>query len=55
MTDQKDKQICEHEWGTDGQHSNEFCKKCFITKPYTHEEAMHKLAKKMRHHLHIKS
>ena len=24
---------CEHEWGTDGQHSNEFCKKCFTDKP----------------------
>lgn len=24
---------CEHEWGTDGQHSNEYCKKCFIAKP----------------------
>lgn len=22
-----------HQWGTDGQHSNEFCKKCFATKP----------------------
>jgi len=22
-----------HVWGTDGQHSNEFCKKCFKTKP----------------------
>jgi hypothetical protein len=24
---------CKHEWGTDGQHSNEFCKKCFVSKP----------------------
>jgi len=24
---------CKHEWGTDGQHSNEFCKKCFVNKP----------------------
>lgn len=24
---------CEHEWGIDGQHSNEFCKKCFVNKP----------------------
>jgi hypothetical protein len=24
---------CEHEWGIDGQHSNEFCKKCFVDKP----------------------
>lgn len=24
---------CDHVWGTDGQHSNEFCKKCFVTKP----------------------
>jgi hypothetical protein len=23
----------EHQWGTDGQHSNEFCKKCFTSKP----------------------
>lgn len=22
----------DHDWGTDGQHSNEFCKKCFIDK-----------------------
>ena len=22
---------CEHKWGTDGQHSNIFCKKCFIS------------------------
>ena len=24
---------CEHEWGTDGQHQNEFCKKCYMSKP----------------------
>lgn len=24
---------CSHEWGTDGQHSNEFCKKCFVSRP----------------------
>lgn len=24
---------CNHEWGTDGMHSNIFCKKCFIDKP----------------------
>ncbi len=24
---------CSHEWGTDGLHSNEYCKKCFIPKP----------------------
>ena len=24
---------CEHEWGTDAQHSNEYCKKCFVDKP----------------------
>ena len=24
---------CDHEWGIDGMHSNEFCKKCFISKP----------------------
>lgn len=23
----------EHKWGTDGQHSNEYCKKCFCDKP----------------------
>jgi hypothetical protein len=23
---------CDHEWGTDGCHSNEYCKKCFISK-----------------------
>jgi len=23
----------DHQWGTDGQHSNEFCKKCFTSKP----------------------
>ena len=23
----------EHKWGTDGAHSNEFCKKCFVDKP----------------------
>ncbi len=23
---------CHHEWGTDGAHSNEFCKKCFQNK-----------------------
>lgn len=23
----------EHVWGTDGQHSNEFCKRCFVSKP----------------------
>lgn len=23
----------EHEWGIDGVHSNEYCKKCFISKP----------------------
>lgn len=23
---------CKHEWGTDGQHSNEYCKKCFTQK-----------------------
>ena len=30
---------CEHEWGIDGIHSNEYCKKCFITKP---DDAMSK-------------
>jgi len=24
---------CEHVWRTDGQHSNEFCAKCFVSKP----------------------
>ena len=24
---------CKHEWGIDGVHSNEYCKKCFISKP----------------------
>jgi len=24
---------CEHVWGTDGMHSNEYCKKCFMPKP----------------------
>lgn len=24
---------CDHVWGIDGQHSNEYCKKCFIAKP----------------------
>lgn len=23
----------EHEWGIDGMHSNEYCKKCFIDRP----------------------
>lgn len=23
----------EHEWGTDGMHQNEFCKKCFMNSP----------------------
>ena len=23
---------CTHVWGTDGQHSNEYCKKCFVSK-----------------------
>jgi hypothetical protein len=24
---------CSHEWGIDGTHSNEFCKKCFVNRP----------------------
>ena len=24
---------CEHEWGIDGVHQNEYCKKCFVDKP----------------------
>ena len=26
------KKPCDHVWGTDGLHQNEFCKKCFIPK-----------------------
>ena len=29
---------CQHNWGTDGQHSNEFCKKCYISKPENIED-----------------
>lgn len=25
---------CNHEWGIDGMHQNEYCKKCFISKDY---------------------
>lgn len=25
--------VCDHVWGTDGLHNNEFCKKCFVAKP----------------------
>ena len=28
---EKKKIKCEHEWGTDGQHSNVFCKKCYMS------------------------
>jgi hypothetical protein len=24
---------CEHQWGTDGMHSNVFCKQCFNSQP----------------------
>jgi len=24
---------CDHEWGFDGAHQNEYCKKCFVDKP----------------------
>lgn len=24
---------CDHVWGTDGAHSNVYCKKCFVDKP----------------------
>ncbi len=24
---------CRHQWGTEGMHSNEFCKKCFVNRP----------------------
>jgi hypothetical protein len=24
---------CQHVWGIDGQHNNEYCKKCFVDKP----------------------
>ena len=27
-----------HEWGIDGMHSNQFCKKCFGTHPYYTKE-----------------
>ena len=23
---------CQHMWGTDGAHNNEYCKKCFVSK-----------------------
>ena len=29
---QRAKGGCQHEWGIDGAHSNEFCKKCFVTR-----------------------
>lgn len=28
---------CDHVWGIDGAHSNEYCKKCFIDKPKSEE------------------
>lgn len=28
-----DPSLCEHVWGTDGAHSNEYCKKCFVSRP----------------------
>jgi len=36
---------CEHEFGTDGIHSNEYCKKCFISKPNLDDETYYKLMK----------
>ena len=24
----------DHEWGVEGTHQNEYCKKCFVSKPY---------------------
>jgi len=27
------RESCDHVWGTDGMHSNVFCKKCFVSKP----------------------
>ena len=35
--------ICDHVWGTDGMHSNEFCKKCFMSKPNLDDETYYKL------------
>lgn len=28
----KPKEPCEHVWGIDGAHSNEYCKRCFISR-----------------------
>lgn len=36
---------CEHEWGIDGMHSNEYCKNCFMTKPKIDDETYYKLMK----------
>jgi len=30
--EKREKSNCQHEWGTDGQHSNKYCKKCYISK-----------------------
>jgi len=32
-TSRPDPEQCDHEWGTDGAHTNVFCKKCFMDKP----------------------
>ena len=37
---------CDHEWGTDGIHSNEYCKKCFMSKPNLSDETYYKLLKR---------
>lgn len=34
---------CDHVWGTDGMHSNEYCKKCFMSKPKIDDETYYKL------------
>jgi hypothetical protein len=31
-------QACEHNWGIDGMHNNEYCKKCFVGKPAAAQE-----------------
>lgn len=37
---------CDHVWGTDGMHSNEYCKKCFMSKPKIDDETYYKLKEK---------
>ena len=36
---------CDHVWGTDGMHSNEYCKKCFMPKPHLTDETYYKFKK----------